>query len=181
MIRPRRLMNRMNRAMLDAASSNPAEIAQAACGSGNLPDYVSRQQNPRGVGGGGGMAAGRQGMGNPKWTGYRSRAPHYGGAVGTGQVASNLLSNAQKLWLHRRALWFGGMLVQFHEPVAWPPTDIADFAGTAAAFAATALVGDDYDPITKGPTAGWSASQFTAAFDYVNDNMDAWWTDAYGG
>ena len=73
------------------------------------------------------------------------------------------------------------MFLQLHEPVADPITQIADFVGTSAAFAATALVGDDYDPITKGATAGWSASQFTAAFDYVVDNMAAWWADAYQG
>jgi len=151
-------MNKLGRSALDAASSNPAEIAHAAISTGSLPE---RNPYPQPA--------------------YRPRAPVYGPSA-AGDVAIGLLSNAQKLWLHRRALWFGKDLLQLTgQNVADPVNNVADFAETAASFAATALVGDDYDPITKGPTPGWSASQFTAAYDYVIINMAAWWADAHGG
>jgi len=174
-------MNQMNRAMLLAAAQNPAEIAAAACGSGQLPEY-----NPRG--GPSGFGQRSSGMAtnpapNPAYKpAFRPRAPQYNYVPSQDtEFTSNLLSNAQKLWLHRRALWFGQILAQLKGPVAYPPNDIPDFAETAAVMAATGLVGDDYDPITKNATAGWSQQQFTAAYDYVADNMAAWWADAYGG
>ena len=154
-------MNQMNRAALAAISANPAEIAHAAIGSGSLLEYNPARSAPA----------------------YRARAAQYNYTPPKpGAFASNLLSDPQKLWLHRRALWFANMLMQATgQQAAFPPTEIPDFSETAAVFAATGLVGDDYDPITKGPTPGWSQQQFTAAYDYVVDNMAAWWLDAYGG
>ena len=172
MIRPRRVMNQMNRAALMAAGANPAAIAEAACGSGQLPEHNPLEQNPRGSFGGGGGFTGGARMGNAKYpTAYRSRAPHYGSPAVGGEYTSNLLSNSQKLWLHRRALWFAIALEQM---LGRDPT-----LDEIAYFGATGLVGDDYDQITHGVTPGWSSSQWTAAFNYVHDNFGAWWTDAY--
>lgn len=171
MIRPRRPMNAMNRAALAAISANPAEIAQAAMGSGSLPEY-----NPS-------RAPNQARHSQTHRPAYRERTPTQAYLPAQpGTFTSNLLSNPQKLWLHRRALWFGSAMMQITgQNVAWPPTDIPDFAETAAVLAATGLVGDDYDPITQGPTPGWSQQQFTAAYDYVVDNLASWWADAYGG
>lgn len=142
MIRPRRQMNRQNRALLAQISANPAEIAEAAMSDGRLPE-----RNP-----------------------YAAPMPAPMVPSPTADVAAGLLSNAQKLWLHRRAMWFHEMLGG-----GFPTGTDAD---TVATFAATALVGDDYDPITKGPTPGWSASQWQAAHEYVQSNLATWHADA---
>jgi hypothetical protein len=150
----RHSMNKMNRALLDRASANPAAIAEAAMGSGVLPEH-----NPAPIQ-------------NPGPINYPGLPPK---PTTPGNISANLLSAAQQTWLKRRALWFASALQQ----MTGDSIDDPDIIDRTAYLAAVALVGDDYDPLTQGITPGWTDEQWSAAYNYVKTSLVQWWHTAY--
>lgn len=145
---PRHRVNKMNRAMLDLVTADSAAIAEAHMSGSPLPEY------------------------NPA---PPVAPPLPGKPTMPGSVSADLLSNTQRTWLQRRALWFASALQQITGQTIADPTIVEQ----AAYLAAVALVGDDYDPITQGITPGWTSEQWSAAFEYVLSNLAQWWSDAY--
>jgi len=116
--------------------------------------------------------------------------PQRGGQVGGMQglgLGVNLLSSTQMYWLHLRAIWFVNSISQ---AMSIPPMTLlqapqglpvggVNGRSLVAQLAAAALVGDDYNPVTNGPTQGYDESKFTAAYNYVYTNIADWYSDAY--
>lgn len=151
---PRHSMNKTNRAMLERVTANTAAIAEAGMsGSASLPEY-----NP---------------AANPGPINYPGLPPK---PKLPGSMSTNLLSGTQQTWLHRRGLWFASALQQITGQTIADPVIVEQ----AAYMAAVALVGDDYDPLTQGITPGWTSEQWSAAFDYVKNNLPQWWNESYG-
>jgi hypothetical protein len=102
-----------------------------------------------------------------------------GPAVDVG-VATQLLSSQQKYWLHDRALIFIDILSQALErDVGQDLADNTDTRQVIATLAAAAMFGDDYNRVTHRDNTGWNAAGWTAARDYVEQNLVAWWDTYY--
>lgn len=164
----RHSMNKANREFLARASANPADIAEAAMGSGVLPEYNPRRVGVRSITSLTTPPTSEMSKGPIDYPGLPPKPTLPGSMTGAG-----LLSATQQTWLQRRALWFASALIQM------TGKSLADVTEETAYLAAVGLVGDDYDPLTQGITPGWTNEQWSAAFNYVKNSLGQWYADAY--